>query len=430
MRKVLRRRMVMMTGRRSGEYATCTEVVDIYIGGKNDRSGSTFAFVRFENIRDAKVLEHEMSRVRCGHYILRVNIARYQKRQGPKGFKINTNHVVPPEKSYQVAWKATNATRDSRTFAEVIKGTTSRPLASGTNPIAINPATFSVGMEDCVMVGEIISIQQITDLPTVLPFDGNPRWYGLPVRFRSNENFSRIANAFGTTLEIIGVDWKAFDISTGEVCIITKHNTIINNVVNVSFRNKVYPIGIVEYDRDWMPFDRSIQKDPIPQVNDDIDDEAEDDMEVNDSKGDKGDKQDFEEDENQDSEEDAISDTWMGPVQQDDVLEDGEIIEESGEYVAPETVALISEDLENPQVGLSVEDPLAVINTSVPPFDLNTSTAESNSKEDHSVDDIGSSSCELTKIVKVGCDVGFQFSKDDLIVTRIANLGDDVKMKT
>lgn len=95
-------------------------VADIYIGGKKDRSGSTFAFVRFENIRDAKVLEHE--------------------------------------KSYQVAWKETKATRDSRTFAEVTRGTSSRPLASGATPIDIKPATFSVGMEDCVMVGETISI--------------------------------------------------------------------------------------------------------------------------------------------------------------------------------------------------------------------------------------------------------------------------------
>lgn len=133
-------------------------VADVYIGGKKDHSGSTFAFVRFENIRDEKVLEHKISRVRYGHCILRVNIARYQKRQGPRGFKINTSHVVPPEKSYQVVWKATKATRDSRTFAEVTRGTSSRPLASGATPIDIKPATFSVGMEDCVMVGETISI--------------------------------------------------------------------------------------------------------------------------------------------------------------------------------------------------------------------------------------------------------------------------------
>lgn len=74
--------------------------------------------------------------------------------------------------------------------------------------------------------------------------------------------------------------------------------------------------------------------------------------------------------------------------------------------------------------------PLATTNTPVPPFDLNTYSTESNSKEDHSIDDSGSSSCELTKLVKVGCDVGFQFSKDDPIVTGIANLGDSVKMQT
>ncbi|CAH1438900.1 unnamed protein product [Lactuca virosa] len=55
------------------------KVVDIYIGSKRDKSGSLFAFVRFEGVRDAKILEKEMSRVRCEHCILKVNIAKYQR---------------------------------------------------------------------------------------------------------------------------------------------------------------------------------------------------------------------------------------------------------------------------------------------------------------------------------------------------------------
>ncbi|KAL4580495.1 hypothetical protein LXL04_016690 [Taraxacum kok-saghyz] len=54
-------------------------VVDIYIGGKRDHTGSIFVFVRFINVADPKALEHEMFKVRCEHLILKVNIARYQK---------------------------------------------------------------------------------------------------------------------------------------------------------------------------------------------------------------------------------------------------------------------------------------------------------------------------------------------------------------
>ncbi|CAH1438930.1 unnamed protein product [Lactuca virosa] len=75
-------------------------VVDIYIGGKRDCSGSIFAFVRFEDIHDAKVLEKEMSKFRCGHCILRVNIAHYQKQHGSIGVKANTSYTTTPTKTH------------------------------------------------------------------------------------------------------------------------------------------------------------------------------------------------------------------------------------------------------------------------------------------------------------------------------------------
>lgn len=48
------------------------KVVDIYINGKRDGSGSTFVFFKFEGVRDTKLLEKEMCRVRCEHCILKV----------------------------------------------------------------------------------------------------------------------------------------------------------------------------------------------------------------------------------------------------------------------------------------------------------------------------------------------------------------------
>ncbi|CAH1448030.1 unnamed protein product [Lactuca virosa] len=78
------------------EFEIFGKVVDIYIGGKKDKTGSIFAFVRFEGVRDAKTLKKEMSRVRC-HYILKVNIARYQKQSKPNiGFEAMRRPPPPP----------------------------------------------------------------------------------------------------------------------------------------------------------------------------------------------------------------------------------------------------------------------------------------------------------------------------------------------
>lgn len=308
-----------------------------------------------------KYLRKKWSKVRCGHCILRVNIACYQKQHDSIGAKTNTNYTAAPTKTHK---GASQATKDSRTFTEVARGTSSRPLTSGANPIIIKPATISDGRADCVMVGETINIQHTVDLPTLLLIEGNPagmvyyigglnvitkfinqksvkafydnehnwnHWFkwlkmgfnddliqeritwvkinGLPIHFRSNVNLELIANACVKTLEIIAIDWNAYDLSRGNVCIINKHNTIINEVVNVSCENNIFHVGVVEYDRDWSPFDRSILKEKVPHDNNNDDDE-EDDV------GDENYVQD--EDEDPDSDEDAISATWVGTVQQND----------------------------------------------------------------------------------------------------------------
>lgn len=47
--------------------------------GKKKKIGSIFVFIRFKGVRDTTILENEMCRVRCEHFILKVNIAKYQK---------------------------------------------------------------------------------------------------------------------------------------------------------------------------------------------------------------------------------------------------------------------------------------------------------------------------------------------------------------
>lgn len=49
----------------------------------------------------------------------------------------------------------------------------------------------------------------------------------------------------------------SFDISTGHVCILTTSKKIINGEVDIVYENKRYMVGVVEYDRDWAPFDNN-----------------------------------------------------------------------------------------------------------------------------------------------------------------------------
>ncbi|KAL4578180.1 hypothetical protein LXL04_014299 [Taraxacum kok-saghyz] len=71
-------------------------VVDIYIGGKRDRVGLIFAFVKFSNVEDPKAMEQAMLKVRCEHSILKVNIARYQKQSNaPNQTVISKQTVIP-----------------------------------------------------------------------------------------------------------------------------------------------------------------------------------------------------------------------------------------------------------------------------------------------------------------------------------------------
>nr|KAJ0213780.1 hypothetical protein LSAT_V11C400196190 [Lactuca sativa] len=252
------------------------------------------------------------------------------------------------------------------------------------------------------MVGEVISIQHIAELPTILPLDGNHagtvyyigglnvmvkfintasakafyenennwnRWfkwlkmgfnddvpqeritwvkiYGLPIRFRTEDNIASIANKFGKVLEITNFHWQRFDLSCGEVCIITRQNTIIDEEVTVTFENNFYRVGVVEYDRDWTPFDSSIKTDWINH-DDDMNDYNDEDLEEENS------DEDEEGDDDQNSKDDGIPPSVEIPA--DDPPEEGDIVEESGDIRLPVTSsAMACDDIENCENALNME---------------------------------------------------------------------------
>ncbi|CAH1454103.1 unnamed protein product [Lactuca virosa] len=83
------------------------------------------------------------------------------------------------------------------------------------------------------------------------------RIHGVPVGFRSESNYAQIVEAFGRAIETFGANWDVFDISTGQVYILTRSIEIINGEVDIKFENNIYRVGVVEYDRDWSLFDNT-----------------------------------------------------------------------------------------------------------------------------------------------------------------------------
>lgn len=142
-------------------------MVDIYIGGKRDKSGSIVAFVRFKDVRDVKRLEKEMCRVRWEHCILKVNIAKYQKQSNLRGDtqkQMKSNIPTPKPNTLHMQSKV-RGYWGTKTFADVVAGQKIKTPVPLTCPvISLNPSKKTLNWDDA---------QQIANIPTIMRIDGN-----------------------------------------------------------------------------------------------------------------------------------------------------------------------------------------------------------------------------------------------------------------
>ncbi|KAL4579087.1 hypothetical protein LXL04_015222 [Taraxacum kok-saghyz] len=348
------------------------KVVDIYIAGKRDRTGSIFTFVRFVNVRDAKALEEGMARVRCEHFILKVNITRYQKQEKNVGNRNGYRNIhtykppPPPTSTTQIAGK------------KYIEATPKKIT------IEVKRAAAWLGWNGRILTGEMLNAQLISSIPMLLKLDGNVsgriyyvgglkilikfikekdaeaflaedsnwnRWFswlkkgyreesefqritwiniwGVPTRFMSDTNYARIANSFGKVIETYG-NWDAIDISTGHVCILTKSTKMINEEVTIKHNDVSYKVGVVEFDRDWSPFDAMEGEHHWFKHPEEEEMEGDDDTNSENS----ADSIDPHEDQKSNNdEEEGISNTEVRmntqSLLQDETIEEGEIVEET-----------------------------------------------------------------------------------------------------
>lgn len=164
-----------------------------------------------------------------------------------------------------------------------------------------------------------------------------------------DDNFDKIAITFGKVLEITNFHWKRFDLSCGEVCISTRRKKIIDEEVIVTFDNKFYQVGVVEYDRDWTPFDKSFKTDQ---------NENEDDFDYNgEDVEDKMSDDDEESGDEKNLDDDKFPPSVETPVLSVDPPEDGEIVEESSNFRLPVTssVAMAGKGIVNCEGALNME---------------------------------------------------------------------------
>ncbi|CAH1414350.1 unnamed protein product [Lactuca virosa] len=89
------------------------DISDVYMATKKDIHRKNFAFVRFKGVDDEMRLEYSLQGIKCMGSRLEVNVARFERKEGPtKKRNIVGNWPNPPRKS-------TDSFCDGRTFATV-----------------------------------------------------------------------------------------------------------------------------------------------------------------------------------------------------------------------------------------------------------------------------------------------------------------------
>lgn len=201
-----------------------------------------------------------------------------------------------------------------------------RKMVIDVKVIELKQVPAMVGWNHSDVVGEVLSLKHLTELPKLLKADLNcsmntfyaggmcvvlrfdipadaknflsndnswNRWFkwvrmgvfdepsleriawvkvtGVPISLRAEENYKAVTNPFGTTLQVDGDNWGNMDLSYGIACILTCCLTRINEFVTCSFNNKTYKVGVIEYDFNWHPFYHI----PAPQDQHDDEDQNE-----------------------------------------------------------------------------------------------------------------------------------------------------------
>ncbi|KAI3828149.1 hypothetical protein L1987_02246 [Smallanthus sonchifolius] len=76
---------------------------------------------------------------------------------------------------------------------------------------------------------------------------------GVPMVLRDDENFRRIGELFGKTVDDGVFTWGNIDISAGYCLVLTEIGNKIEEVINLAWKNRVYPVWVSEMGDNWVP---------------------------------------------------------------------------------------------------------------------------------------------------------------------------------
>lgn len=378
---------------------TLGKLVDTYIVGRKDKSGSYFAFVKFEGVKDIQVMLNSLNKVRCGHCILKVNMAKYEKNPTSKELvKPNCRVLYPRHKKSYDGW---NKTSGRRSYADTVRGRSGVPTTSSPPPIPpVNLKSIKAMKNLVSLLGEVTGFQLLSNLPKMINADGEipcyayyagglkvilkfsslgaaerylknellwNRWFkwlkpgisddtqferiawvkliGLPIHLRSDDNAILVASKFGKVIEVVGCqNWHGIDLSFANARILTPCRKLINNKILCSFNGKSFTVGLVECEDSWVPFSKFYESDSesFPQDNENIVDDEDDELERPDS-DDKG-----------------ISETWENNRNVDHDLEEGEFVADFGENNIPRAGV---DHTTSPEKSKNFENPINAFNS-------------------------------------------------------------------
>ncbi|CAH1416384.1 unnamed protein product [Lactuca virosa] len=271
------------------------KIVDIYIPGRKDRAGSYFTFVKYSGIKESQAMLNSMNQVRCRQCILKVNVAKYEKRynQYKQAYRPHRGHHVQSS-TIPGVWSKIS---EGKSFAEAVTGRKEGklvPSVSLNRILAMKP--------EAVLTGEVISFHLLNNLPELLKKDGiSPRevfyvgglkiilrfslhedasgylmneqawskWFkwlnagfaedvpfermawikivGLPIQLRSEENVNLIAGKIGKVIEVDNCqNWHGINLSSPHARILTGSKTLINLEINCNFLGTIFTVGVIE----------------------------------------------------------------------------------------------------------------------------------------------------------------------------------------
>ena len=145
------------------------KLVDIYLGGRRDASGSFFAYVRFETSSEPASIELGLNEIIIRGKKLVANLAKHTRKA--QGVAARVAPWIPQHAASGP--RRGGETRDSRSFADVAKGKVEAAPIGRNAPLVIS-CIQEVKDWACnsTMVGEIKSFDILCNFPSLLALEG------------------------------------------------------------------------------------------------------------------------------------------------------------------------------------------------------------------------------------------------------------------